>query len=119
MKKGYKAEWELFHILWDKGFAVVRVAGSGSSGMPACDLIAGNKKKKFAIEVKVSKNHKKYVSKSQIKELCLFAENFGLVPLVIIKFYRKGWYFYRIKDLEKSLSFYIADIKKGKPLPKL
>lgn len=37
-KKGIAAERELLHLLWDKGFACCRVAGSGSIPEPNCDL---------------------------------------------------------------------------------
>lgn len=114
MRKGYKKEWELFHFLWKKGFAVARVAGSGSTSMPACDLIAGNKKEKWAIEVKSTKNSKVYINKNQIKELLEFSEKFGLEPVIFVKFFRKGWYLFNLKDLEKKGNFFVCNIVKGK-----
>ena len=47
--KGANAERELLHLLSEKGFAVVRVAGSGMISETSCDLIAGNASKRFAI----------------------------------------------------------------------
>lgn len=116
MRKGYKKEWELFHLLWKKGFSVVRVAGSGSTTMPACDLVAGNKKKKLAIEVKSGRKNKIYVDKRKINQLIEFSEKFGAKPLIIVNFYRKGWYVFDIKNLENSGNFFICDINKGKKL---
>ena len=116
MRKGYKAEWELFHLLWEKGFAVARVAGSGSSSMPACDLIAGNKKEKLAIEVKASRDEKKYIPKQQIQELIKFSEIFGLKPVVFVKFFRSGWYVFNMDDLKKRSNFFVADLKNGKKM---
>lgn len=116
MKKGYKAEWELFHLLWKKGYAVARVAGSGSSTKPTCDLIAGNRKERLAIEVKVSKAEKKYVSKKQINELFKFANVFGLKPLIFIKFLRKGWFVFSLNDLDETKKAFIASLEKGKKL---
>jgi len=115
MRKGYKAEWELFNLLLQKGYAVVRVAGSGNIKAP-CDLIAGNARNKFIIEVKESKEDKKYVKKDQINLLVNFSKKFGLKPLIAIKFKRKGWRFFNLKDLEVKKNFLIARIEKGKKL---
>lgn len=121
-KKGYNAERELFHILWDNGWAVVRAAGSGSAREPSCDLIAGKKttKKRYAIEVKVTKKTSKYFDKKQIIELNYFCEVFGLKPLIAIKFNRKGWFFFspnKLKDCGKNLKISLEEAKKcGKNL---
>jgi len=51
--KGSKIERELFQKFIEDGrYRVVRVAGSGLMENADCDLIAGKKGKKFAIEVK-------------------------------------------------------------------
>ncbi len=114
--KGANAERELFHLLWQKGYAVARVAGSGSATKPACDLIAGNNKAKIAIEVKVCNSNKKYISDKQIKELISFSDAFGLKPLVAVKFLRRGWYFFSINVLQKTHKAWMADISKGEKL---
>lgn len=101
-KRGTAAERELLHMLWDNGFACCRVAGSGSIPEPSCDLLAGNEIEKMAIEVKLSKNTKKYLDKKQMDEFKKFAEMFGLSPIIAIKFIRKGWWFLNPKQLEKT-----------------
>ena len=117
-KRGSNAERELLHLLSQKGFSVVRVAGSGMIAEAACDLLAGNGKKKYAIEVKISSNSKKYLRKEQISELVKFSKNFGLNPLIAIKFLRKGWFFIKPDKLdktEKGLAISFFDIiKKGR-----
>ena len=92
-KRGIAVERELLHMLWDAGFACCRVAGSGSIPEPSCDLLAGNTKAKYAIEVKSSKTTKKYIQKKQVNEFMEFANKFGLTPLIALKFSRKGWHF--------------------------
>ena len=89
-KRGSDAERELLHLLSEKGWAVARVAGSGMISETNCDLFAGNGKKKYAVEVKISSNSKKYLDREQIDGLMDFAKNFGLNPIVAIKFLRKG-----------------------------
>ncbi|MEM4703358.1 MAG: Holliday junction resolvase Hjc [Candidatus Pacearchaeota archaeon] len=101
-KRGADAERELLHLLSQNGFAVARVAGSGMIEETNCDLFAGNGKKKYAIEVKLSSKNKKYFTKEQIQELEKFSNKFGLEPLIAIKFLRKGWYFIKPENLEKT-----------------
>ncbi|MGB9707823.1 MAG: Holliday junction resolvase Hjc [Candidatus Pacearchaeota archaeon] len=117
-KRGSDAERELLHLLSSKGFAVARVAGSGMIEETNCDLFAGNGKKKYAIEVKLSSNHKKYLSKEQISGLIEFAEKFGLSPIIAIKFLHKGWWFIEPDKLEKTrkaLAISLEEVqKKGK-----
>lgn len=118
-KRGSDAERELLHLL-SKKFAVARVAGSGMIKETSCDLLAGNGKKRYAIEVKISSNHKKYFNKDQIQEFINFSRNFGLKPILAIKFLRKGWYFIGpeyLKKTKKALTISFEDIqKKGKNL---
>jgi len=108
-KRGSNAERELFDLLWSKGFTVARVAGSGSTPMPSCDLLAAKANKKYAIECKVTRDEKKYVSKKQIDELKVFARGFGLRPIIAVKFFRSGWFFFDPDKMkEKGKSFLIS-----------
>jgi len=114
-KRGIAAERELLHMLWDKGFACCRVAGSGCVPEPSCDLLAGNVKKRYAIECKTSRKKKKYLEKQQISEFKLFAEKFGLQPLLAIRFIHNGWWFIepeKLDDTGKGLAMSLDDIQK-------
>lgn len=51
-RKGANAERELIHAIWQAGFAVSRVAGSGSSSLPSPDIIALKGLKRLAFECK-------------------------------------------------------------------
>ena len=122
--KGTNAERDLLHMLWDSGFAVSRMAGSGSIPLPSPDLIASNSKKIFAIECKHVKKTK-YFSKQEISELKLFAKSYGAVLIIAIKFNHKGWFFLNADKLDKSktgnnyvISYKIAK-KKGMNFNKL
>lgn len=101
-RKGIAAERELLHLLWQKGFACCRVAGSGSIPEPSCDLLAGNGKEKYAIEVKTSRQKKKYLDLRQMEDFTLFAEKFGLKALLAIRFAHNGWHFIEPEKLEKT-----------------
>ncbi|RME54205.1 Holliday junction resolvase [Candidatus Woesearchaeota archaeon] len=101
-KKGSRVERELFHMLWDMDWAVVRSAGSGSTTMPSPDLIASNGKRILAIECKAVKGSRKYLTFEEVEQLSLFSDNFGAEPWVSIKFDNKGWYFLHLSSLPKS-----------------
>jgi len=114
-KRGSDAERELLHLLSNKGFAVARVAGSGMIEETNCDLFAGNGKKKYAIEVKITSSSKKYLEREQVNGLVDFAEKFGLDPIVAIKFLRRGWWFiepFKLEKTGKALAISLEDIKK-------
>ncbi|MFH1972567.1 MAG: Holliday junction resolvase Hjc [archaeon] len=100
--KGSRAERELFHMLWDNGFGVIRSAGSGSTTKPAPDLLASDGKKTLAIECKSIKGDKKYFDIAEIVQLNLFATTFGAEPWLGVRFDNIGWYFIESKHLKKS-----------------
>ena len=115
-KKGIAAERELYHLLWDREYAVVRVAGSGCMPEPSCDLLAGNGEKAFAIEVKTSRDKKKYLTKKQITEFIAFSKKFGLQPLLAFKFMRTEWLFVKPEHLEDTGKSFAISIEKAKEL---
>ncbi|MBN2422527.1 Holliday junction resolvase [Candidatus Woesearchaeota archaeon] len=100
--KGINAERELIHMLWNRGWAALRTAGSGSMHFPAPDIIASNKLRKIAIECKITKEDKKYFKKTEIQQLKNFSDYFGAEPWVAVKFYRTSWFFINIEDLEDT-----------------
>jgi Holliday junction resolvase len=117
--KGTKAERELFQKFIQEGtYRVVRVAGSGTMENADCDLLAGKKGKKFAIEVKSSKKPIKYISKDHIDRFLTFSEIFNLKPVIALRFNRVGWFFLHpkeMKETEKNWSIKLEDArKKGK-----
>lgn len=100
--KGSKIERELFQKFIENNFRAVRVAGSGVMENAECDLIAGKKGKKFAVEVKSSKKPVKYISKEQIEKFVIFSDIFDLTPVIALRFNREGWIFLYPKDLRET-----------------
>jgi len=98
-RKGTRYERELVHMFHDSGFSVVRSAGSGSTPLPAPDLIVSNSKRILAIECKAIKSTRKYFPEKEINELNEFSEKFGAEPYIAIRFDRKGWFFVKTEDL--------------------
>jgi len=91
--KGANAERELMHLFFDAGFSVVRIAGSGTSPLPAPDIIALKKGRIIAVECKARKAQNLAVSVAQIGELSDWAERAGAEAFVGWKIPRKGWFF--------------------------
>lgn len=113
--KGSKIERELFSKFIEDGrYRVVRVAGSGTMENADCDLIAGTKGKKFAIEVKSSKKPVKYISKEQINNFIIFSEIFKLTPVIALRFNREGWLFISPKYLRNSGKNWVITLEQAK-----
>ena len=104
--KGTVGERELMHKFWDKGWACVRVAGSGSGKHPSCDLVAGNRHRKLAIECKTIGNQNVYISKEQIALMRQFSDIFGAESYVAVRFPGDGWYFLSLDDLKECKANY-------------
>jgi len=116
--KGSKYERELYQMFVGYSYRAVRVAGSGMMENADCDIIAGKKGKKYCIEVKSSKKPVKYISKTQINNFMVFADIFGLKPVVAVRFNNVGWFFLNPKCMKDSGKNWVINLelakKKGK-----
>ena len=68
-RKGSNAERELAHMFHNNKWGALRAAGSGSTTLPAPDILAGNGKRYLAIECKSTKDNRKYFPKEEIDQL--------------------------------------------------
>ena len=99
MKKGLNKERDLINYLDFKGFKAVRVAGSGAgTNKPRPDILAGNNRNIYAIELKSSSRDVIYIKKNQVKNLIRFAKGFGAIPTIAIKFNYEPYYFLSVND---------------------
>ena len=112
--KGSKAERELYQMFISNFYRAVRVAGSGTMENADCDLIAGKKGRKYAIEVKSSKKPVKYISKEQIENFMIFSDIFGLEPVIALRFNREGWIFMHPKHLKDSGKNWVITLEEAK-----
>lgn len=112
--KGTNAERELIHKFWDRGWAAIRVAGSGSSRYPSPDLLAGNNVRKLAIECKSIRGRSKYLPLEEVDNLNLFAEKFGAEPWVAVRFDEVDWFFIGTRDLERTERSYKVTLATSK-----
>ncbi len=109
--KGANAERELMHLFFDRGFSVVRIAGSGTSPLPAPDIIAIKNKRIVSVECKARKAKNLAISVGQIGELRDWAKKAGSEPWVAWKIPRKGWFFLKPEQLKNTGKFFTINQK--------
>lgn len=112
--KGINAERDLIKKFWKHKIPAVRVAGSGSSSFPCPDIVAGNRKKKLAIESKITKDNVKYFKKKEIDELLEYSNLFGAEPWLAVKFSKNDWLFIHANDANDTGKCYSIDIENAK-----
>ena len=101
--KGTNAERELLHMFWDSGdWIAMRAPSSGAIKYPCPDLLVGNLSRKLAIECKITKNTKQYLTNKEVLELKEFSKIFGAEPWVAVKFPNVNWFFLNIDDLDET-----------------
>lgn len=110
-RKGINAERELVHLFWKKGWAAIRIAGSGSIRYPSADILASNGLRKLAIECKTTRTKKKYLKKKEIKNFKKFASIFGAEPWIGIKFKKTEWLFLSLDDLKKTKNSFLITME--------
>lgn len=109
--KGTNAERELIHLFWSKGWAALRVAGSGSSSYPSPDVLASNAARILAIECKSSGELSRHLQKAQVEDLLKFAKMFGAEPWIGARFNDMKWAFFSVDDLKKSEKGFSVSVK--------
>jgi Holliday junction resolvase len=97
-RKGARAERELQTSLWEDGFCVVRVAGSGRSRLPSPDLLAVKSGKVYAIECKSTAKDSRSIPKADLKSLQEFCDRGPCIPIIAVKFNNRGWRFFDIDE---------------------
>ena len=116
-RKGANAERELIHKLYNLGFSVVRVAGSGATSLPSPDILALTPKKKLAIECKFWNSAYLHIHVDEMKQLVSWAERAGTEMYVAWKIPNRGWFFLLPEHFNKTDKNFIvskkAAMKKG------
>ncbi|MCQ4152952.1 MAG: Holliday junction resolvase [Archaeoglobi archaeon] len=108
-RKGSRFERDLIEELWKNGFAAIRVAGSGVSHFPCPDIVAGDGKRFFAIEVKMRSSLPLYLTEEEIEKLRRFSEVFGAEEIIALKLPRKKWRFFKPEELGETSKGYRID----------
>jgi len=109
--KGANAERELMHLFFKQGFSVVRIAGSGTSPLPAPDIIAIRNGRIVAVECKARKAKNLAITVGQIGELTEWAEKAGGEGWIAWKVPRKGWFFLKPNEMKNTGKFFTISQK--------
>ena len=109
--KGTKGERELIKFFNESGWSAIRAAGSGSSRYPSPDILAGNAIRRVAVECKVTKETKKYLTSDEIIQLKTFSQMFGSESWIAVKFPQEPWYFLMLEDLESSGTNWVVSLE--------
>ncbi len=117
-KKGANAERELIRKLWSLGFASSRIAGSGSTSLPAPDLIAFGKNKRLAFESKAWSGAYLSIPKGQMEELEEWCERADAQFYIAWKVPREGWLFLGKDAFSATGKNYVISKKKAESLAK-
>lgn len=110
-RKGSNAERDLIREFWDRGWAAMRAAGSGSTQYPSPDIIVGRHGRRLAIECKITKDERKYFTEQEIRELKYFSQIFGAESWVSIKFPKRPWVFFSLEDLTPTKTQYVVSVQ--------
>lgn len=114
-RKGIAAERELLHKFWATQKCVaLRAPASGAMRYPCPDLLVGNASKRLAIECKVNKGTRQYISRQQIGELNEFATIFAAEAWVAVKF--DEWYFIPNENLHETQKNFVISQEMAKSI---
>lgn len=97
-RKGARIERELARILKERGFSVVRSAGSGSN-ISTPDLVAIKNSKVYAFECKAWRRVPR-LKDEEYKEFLQWCENAGAYGFLAWK--DRKWLFLEMKDINKK-----------------
>jgi len=105
--KGAHYERQLVRAFWEAGFGVLRAPTSGGATSRALpDIVAGNGKVYYAIEVKMKKELPIYIREEQIEEIKEFSRRFGAKAFVAVKLPYKEWRFIPLESLSKNGKYF-------------
>ena len=97
-QKGATAERELVHLLYSKGWSVMRAPRSGRIGIPSPDVVAAKTGRIIVIEAK-SRAAGFKIENDQIEQLQDWQTRALAEPYIGWKIARKGWFFLRLADV--------------------
>jgi Holliday junction resolvase len=112
-KKGARAERELIHYFSERGFQVIRAAGSGVNSLSP-DLLAFKAGRQYAIECKAWDKSSLSFDKERYSGMKKWEEVTGITYLVGWRQNREGWLFFPIHMLEEQGKSFTITISKAK-----
>ncbi len=107
-RRGADFERHLVTVFWEKGWAAVRAAGSGTRKEPVPDVMAAKEGRMIVVECKTTKKDRLSL-KTAINQLADFHKVSGGDAYIAVRFFRKQPRFYRLEELMKKRNFTIHE----------
>jgi len=112
--KGASAERELIHTLFDNGFAVLRVAGSGVSPLPSPDVVALKGGRIIAFECKAWKGAHLAIPVVTMQDEMNWAKVAGAEFFIGWKIPREGWLFVKAENFHNAGKNYMLSLEEAR-----
>ena len=112
--KGASAERELIKTLFNQGFAVLRVAGSGVSPLPSPDVVALKDGRILAFECKAWKGKHLAIETKTFNDEVQWARTAGAHFFVAWKIPREGWLFITPESFHNAGKNYLISLIEAK-----
>jgi holliday junction resolvase Hjr len=99
--KGARSERELLNGLHDKGYSVMRSAGSGVNTLSP-DLIAMKNGKGLAFECKAWDKGNIWIEKDRFENLVQWQSNTGMDTFIAWRMNGTGWFFIKLEEMKSN-----------------
>jgi Holliday junction resolvase len=109
--KGARSERELITIFSERGFSVIRAAGSGVSSLSP-DILVFRKGFQYAFECKAWESSSLSIEKEKFKALKEWERNTGITTFIAWRISRVGWRFVYLDELEENPKSYSITMSK-------
>ncbi|MFA6036199.1 MAG: Holliday junction resolvase Hjc [Candidatus Micrarchaeia archaeon] len=113
--KGSRYERELIAIFQEKGYSVIRSAGSGV-GTPSPDILLFKRSKQYGLECKAWDKGSLSLEKSKIAEMRTWQDNTGMTTMIAWRVSRDGWYFIYLDELGEQPKSFTVTLKRAKEI---
>ncbi|MCL4365431.1 MAG: hypothetical protein M1569_00985 [Candidatus Marsarchaeota archaeon] len=110
-KRGARAERELLHIFYDRGWSVIRSSGSGVNALSP-DVIFLKNKDAICVECKAWNRGSLSLDPEQFEKLLEWEKNTAFPTFVGWRVNNKGWYFIRLDEFSRGRSNYNVTMKR-------
>lgn len=111
--KGARAERELIQFFSERGFAVIRAAGSGVNSLSP-DLLAFKAGRQYAIECKAWDSGSLSFEKEKMAGMLKWEEVTGITYMIGWRVSREGWFIFPVHHLEEQNKTFTITLTKAK-----
>ena len=108
--KGARGERELLNTLYERGFSVVRAAGSGVNGI-APDILAFKNGKGMVFECKAWDRGSLSIDHEKFESLRLWRDSALIDTYMAWRMNGQGWYFIKLDEMSKQEKSYTVTKK--------